>query len=69
MRRGDGLRRQIEMEALFPATVTHSLTLLAKAGTKNSWVCVLVPGQLLSVPFPNHIKLNTETGESFWHTN
>jgi hypothetical protein len=27
-------------------------------------VCVLVPGQLMSAPFPNHIKLDTESGES-----
>jgi Calcineurin-like phosphoesterase len=32
-------------------------------------VCVLVPGQLISAPFPNHIKLDTESGESSWHTN
>jgi hypothetical protein len=31
-------------------------------------VCVLVPGQLMSAPFPNHIKLDTESGESSWHT-
>jgi hypothetical protein len=31
-------------------------------------VFVLVPGQLLSAPFPNHIKLNTESGEFSWHT-
>jgi hypothetical protein len=29
---------------------------------------LLVPGQLLSAPLPNHIKLNTETGELSWHT-
>jgi hypothetical protein len=29
-------------------------------------VCVLVPGQLMSAPFPNHIKLDTESGESTW---
>jgi hypothetical protein len=32
-------------------------------------VCVLVPGQLMSAPFPNHIKLDTESGESSWQTN
>ena len=31
-------------------------------------VCVLVPGQLMSAPFPNHIKLDIESGESSWHT-
>jgi hypothetical protein len=31
-------------------------------------VCGLVPGQLMSAPFPNHIKLDTESGESSWHT-
>ena len=31
-------------------------------------VSVLVPGQLLKAPFPNHIKLDTESGESSWHT-
>jgi hypothetical protein len=31
-------------------------------------VSVLVPGQLLRAPFPNHIKLNTESGELSWHT-
>jgi hypothetical protein len=29
---------------------------------------LLVPGQLLSAPFPNHIELNTESGEFSWHT-
>jgi hypothetical protein len=29
--------------------------------------CFLVPGQLLSAPFPNHIKLDTESGELSWH--
>jgi hypothetical protein len=32
-------------------------------------VSVLVPGQLMSAPFPNHIKLDTESGESTWQTN
>jgi calcineurin-like phosphoesterase family protein len=31
-------------------------------------VTSLVPGQLLSAPFPNHIKLDTESGELTWHT-
>jgi len=31
-------------------------------------VSLLVPGQLLSAPFPNHIKLNTQSGELSWHT-
>jgi hypothetical protein len=31
-------------------------------------VSLLVPGQLLSAPFPNHIKLDTESRESSWHT-
>jgi Icc-related predicted phosphoesterase len=40
----------------------------------NSWaqvvngVHVLVPGQLLRAPFPNHIVLNTESGEVSWET-
>jgi hypothetical protein len=40
----------------------------------NSWtqvvngVNVLVPGQLLSAPFPNHIVLNTESKEASWET-
>ena len=29
---------------------------------------LLVPGQLLEASFPNHIKLNTESGELSWHT-
>ena len=29
--------------------------------------CLPVPGQLLRAPFPNHIKLNTESGELSWH--
>jgi hypothetical protein len=29
---------------------------------------LLIPGQLLEAPFPNHIKLNTESGEPSWHT-
>jgi hypothetical protein len=29
---------------------------------------LLVPGQLLSAPIPNHIKLDTESGELTWHT-
>jgi hypothetical protein len=31
-------------------------------------VCVLVPGQLMSAPFPNYINLETESAESSWHT-
>jgi len=40
----------------------------------NSWVqkiaeaTVLVPGQLLGAPVPNHIVLNTESGEANWQT-
>ena len=50
----------------------HSHQLPYFAGT--SWtqridgVNVLVPGQLLSAPFPNHIVLNTESGEASWET-
>jgi hypothetical protein len=29
---------------------------------------LLVPGQLLSAPIPNHIMLDTESGELTWHT-
>jgi hypothetical protein len=29
---------------------------------------LLVPGQLLSAPRPNYIKLDTESGELSWHT-
>ncbi len=29
---------------------------------------LLVPGVLLSAPYPNHIKLDSESGESSWHT-
>jgi hypothetical protein len=31
-------------------------------------VRLLVPGVLLKAPFPNHIKLDTESGELSWHT-
>jgi predicted MPP superfamily phosphohydrolase len=31
-------------------------------------VSVLVPGQLLRAPFPNHIKLDAESGELSWHS-
>jgi hypothetical protein len=31
-------------------------------------VCVLVPGQLMSAPFPNHITLDSESGEKSWQT-
>jgi hypothetical protein len=31
-------------------------------------VNVLVPGQILSAPFPNHIILNTESGQASWET-
>jgi hypothetical protein len=31
-------------------------------------VTLLVPGHLLSAPFPNCIKLKTETGELSWNT-
>jgi hypothetical protein len=31
-------------------------------------VSVLMPGQLVSAPFPNYIKLDTESGELSWHT-
>jgi len=27
-----------------------------------------MPGQLVSAPFPNYIKLDTESGELSWHT-
>jgi hypothetical protein len=29
---------------------------------------LLVPGQLLRAPFPNHITLDTESGGLSWHT-
>ena len=29
---------------------------------------LLVAGQLLRAPFPNYIKLDTESGELSWHT-
>jgi hypothetical protein len=45
--------------------IMRSLTRPAKAGTKN-WASV--PGQLLSAPIPNYIKLNSESGELSWHT-
>ena len=35
---------------------------------RTNEVCLLVPGQLLSAPFPNYIKLDTESGELSWHT-
>jgi hypothetical protein len=51
------------------AMIMRFPTHLAKAGTKNwAGVTLLVPGQLLSAPFPNHIKLDTESGELSWHT-
>jgi hypothetical protein len=31
-------------------------------------VCLLVPGQILSQPYPNYISLDTMSGESSWHT-
>jgi hypothetical protein len=31
-------------------------------------VNVLVPGQLLTAPIPNHIVFNTESGEASWET-
>jgi hypothetical protein len=31
-------------------------------------VGVLVPGQLLSAPIPNYIKLDRKSGELSWHT-
>jgi hypothetical protein len=46
----------------FPHTSGQSLT------QKLGEVSLLVPGQLLSASFPNHIKLNTESGELTWHT-
>jgi hypothetical protein len=33
-----------------------------------SGVNVLVPGQLLTAPIPNHIVFNTESGEASWET-
>jgi hypothetical protein len=29
---------------------------------------LLVPGQLLSAPIPNYIKLDSESGQLSWHT-
>jgi predicted phosphodiesterase len=49
---------------------THSYPYLAG----NSWaqkvggVNVLVPGQLLRAPFPNHIILDTDSGQASWET-
>jgi hypothetical protein len=31
-------------------------------------VCMMFPGQLLRAPFPNHISLDTESGEQSWRT-
>ena len=42
--------------------------------TRQSWkqkpgeVTLLVPGQLLSAPFPNYIELDTDSGGLSWHT-
>jgi hypothetical protein len=35
---------------------------------KLSELRLLVPGQLLSAPVPNYIKLDSESGELSWHT-
>jgi hypothetical protein len=49
--------------------ITLSLTHQAKAGAKKlGEPRLLVPGQLLSMPIPNYIKLDTESGELSWHT-
>jgi hypothetical protein len=45
----------------FPYTIGQSWN------QKLGKVSVLVPGQLLSAPFPNYIKLDTESGELSWH--
>ena len=42
--------------------------------TERSWMRVikgvhlLVPGQLLAAPFPNHIVLDTNSGQGRWET-
>jgi hypothetical protein len=46
----------------FPYTIDQSWK--QKLGESR----LLVPGQLLRVPIPNYIKLDTESGELFWHT-
>jgi predicted phosphodiesterase len=54
----------------FVAGHTHAYPYLAG----NSWaqkingVSVLVPGQLLRAPFPNHVVLDTESGQADWKT-
>jgi hypothetical protein len=53
---------------LFVDMITSFLTYPANAGDRTSAKCVLVPGQLLSAPYPNYINLNTLSGESSWHT-
>jgi hypothetical protein len=46
----------------FPYTIGQSWN------QKLGKVSLLVPGQLLSAPIPNYIKLDTESGELSWHT-
>lgn len=49
---------------------THAYPYLAgnRWAQKIGGVNVLVPGQLLRAPFPNHVVLDTETGEASWQT-
>ena len=49
---------------------SHQLPYLDGSGWKQivNGVQVLVPGQLLDAAFPNHIFLDTESGELSWQT-
>ncbi len=48
----------------------HAFPYLSGQGWKQKLgkVTLLVSGQLLTAPFPNHIKLDTESGEGSWRT-
>jgi hypothetical protein len=53
----------------FPGTVINFRTWTEAVGSRSlTGVQVLVPGQLLDAAFPNHIFLDTESGELSWQT-
>jgi hypothetical protein len=68
-RKPQNFLRLISLIISYPVIITRCLTHPAKAGNqKLGESSLLVPGQSLSAPLPNHIKLNTESGELIWHT-
>jgi hypothetical protein len=61
---------QIYRPEYFISGHSHQFPYFPRSGwaQRIDGVDVLVPGQLLSALFPNHIIVNTESGEAGWET-